>query len=190
MNDTDPAGPQDASTPVLESIAFDAFFEMYHQRYLDYARAQLTLNEPHDIQELVETVFAGLAEDWDRILRRPNPNAHAWGALRFMVDYEHRRRGEVLHLVEKAAFLEAERNDFRSRFGALEDNLGILQGLKQLSARQYDALLLTRFLKYTADQAGDVMGINAKTVRTLVHQARARLATSVLHAAAPAIEKE
>ncbi|MER8188657.1 sigma-70 family RNA polymerase sigma factor [Kitasatospora sp. NPDC094015] len=190
MNHDNTTGTVFDGAQPLVSIEFDAFYELYHQRYLDYARAQLTLNEPEDIQELVETVFVNLGEDWDRILQRPNPAAHAWGALRYVVDHEHRHRGEVLKLVERAVFVEAERNTVRSMFGALEDNLGILQALKQLPARQYDALLLTKFLNYTAEQAGDVMGVNAKTIRALVHQARARLTPNLLHVAAPVTEKD
>ncbi|MEU3495320.1 sigma factor-like helix-turn-helix DNA-binding protein [Kitasatospora cineracea] len=190
MNHDNTAGTVFDDAIPLVTIEFDAFFELYHQRYLDYARAQLTLSEPEDVQEVVETVFAGLGEDWERILQHPNPAAHAWGALRYLVEVEHRRRGEVLHLVEKAVFVEAERNLFRSMFGALEDNLGLLNAFKHLPARQYDALLLTGFLKYSAVQAGDVMGISPMTVRALVHQARARFDKNVLHAAAPATEKE
>ncbi|MFJ8444034.1 sigma-70 family RNA polymerase sigma factor [Kitasatospora griseola] len=189
MNDNDPAEIFDDATPLV-SIEFDAFYEMYHQRYLDYARAQLSLSEPEQIQDLVEDVFAGLGMDWDRILQRPNPAGYAWGVLRYMVEQEHRQRGEVLQLVEKAVFMDAASSATRPVFEALEDGLGILQGISRLPARQYDALLLTRFMKYSTAQAGDVMGIKPSTVRVLVHQVRVKLDKKTLNSASPATAKE
>lgn len=159
----------------LVSIEFDAFFALFHQRYLDYARAQLTLSEPEQIQDLVEDVFAHLGADWDQVLTRPNPTGYAWGLLRFAVETERRQRGEVLMLVEQSVFMDAANRATRPVFEALEDGLGIYHAISCLPERQYDALLFNRFLEYSTADTAAVMGINPGTVRVLVHQAHSKL---------------
>ncbi|MFB7382888.1 RNA polymerase sigma factor [Kitasatospora purpeofusca] len=173
----------------LVSIEFDAFFEHYHQRYLDYARAQLTLSEPEQVQDLVEDVFAHLGADWDQVLTRPNPVGHAWGLLRFAVENERRRRGEVLMLVEQSVFMDAANRATRPVFEALEDGLGVYHAISRLPERQYDALLFNRFLEYSTADTAAVMGISPGTVRVLVHQAHSKLRKLTLLAAAESDEE-
>ncbi|MCX4690640.1 hypothetical protein OG401_41210 [Kitasatospora purpeofusca] len=173
----------------LVSIEFDAFFEHYHQRYLDYARAQLTLSEPDQVQDLVEDVFAHLGADWDQVLTRSNPVGHAWGLLRFAVENERRRRGEVLMLVEQSVFMDAANRATRPVFEALEDGLGVYHAISRLPERQYDALLFNRFLEYSTADTAAVMGINPGTVRVLVHQAHSKLRKLTLLAAAESDEE-
>ncbi|MFF2080634.1 RNA polymerase sigma factor [Kitasatospora sp. NPDC058162] len=170
-------------------IEFEAFFELHHQRYLDYARAQLSLCEPEQIQDLVEDVLAHLGADWKRVLQRANPTNYAWGALRFAVEHERRQRGEVLRLVEKAVFMAAASRATRPVFEALEDGLGVYDAISRLPERQYDALLLKQFLGYTTAQTADVMGISPPTVRALIHQARTRLRKHTLLAASESDEE-
>ncbi|MGY0466944.1 RNA polymerase sigma factor (plasmid) [Kitasatospora sp. cg17-2] len=175
--------------PLLLPIEFDAFFELYHQRYLDYARAQLTLCEPAQIQDLVEDVLAHLGADWDGVLQRPGPTNYAWGMLRFAVEHERRQRGEVLKLVEKAVFMDAANRATRPVFEALEDGLGIYHAISALPERQYDALLFNRFLEYSTAETADVMGISPGTVRVLIHQAHSKLRQRTLLSASETDEE-
>ncbi|MFF4384581.1 RNA polymerase sigma factor [Kitasatospora sp. NPDC001547] len=173
----------------LVSIEFDAFFEHYHQRYLDYARAQLTLSEPEQIQDLVEDVFAHLGLRWDKVLAEPNPTGCAWGLLRVVVEHERRQRGEVLMLVEKALFMNAANQATRPVIAAMEDGLGIYHAISRLPERQYDALLYSRFLEYDTADIAAVMGISPSTVRVLIHQAHSKLRKQTLLAVSESDEE-
>ena len=60
-------------------------------------------------------------------------------------------------------------------FEAMDDRQVALQALGSLAPRQRAAIVLTEVLRYTAEEAGSMLGIRAATVRALHFQARSAL---------------
>jgi DNA-directed RNA polymerase specialized sigma24 family protein len=60
-------------------------------------------------------------------------------------------------------------------YEAIDDRQVALQALNSLAPRQRAAIVLTEVLRYTADEAGSMLGIRAATVRALHFQARSAL---------------
>jgi RNA polymerase sigma-70 factor (ECF subfamily) len=60
-------------------------------------------------------------------------------------------------------------------YEAIEDRQVALQVLDALTPRQRAAIVLTEVLRYTAEEAGGMLGIRPATVRALHFQARSAL---------------
>jgi RNA polymerase sigma-70 factor (ECF subfamily) len=60
-------------------------------------------------------------------------------------------------------------------FQLVDERQVALHALSLLPPRQRAALVLTEVLRYTAEEAGEMLGIRASTVRALHFQARASL---------------
>jgi RNA polymerase sigma factor (sigma-70 family) len=63
-------------------------------------------------------------------------------------------------------------------YEAVDDRQVALQALSSLAPRQRAAIVLTEVLRYTAEEAGSMLGIRAATVRALHFQARSALKSS------------
>jgi DNA-directed RNA polymerase specialized sigma24 family protein len=63
-------------------------------------------------------------------------------------------------------------------FEAVDDRHVAMQALSSLAPRQRAAIVLTEVLRYTAEEAGSMLGIRAATVRALHFQARSALKNS------------
>ncbi|MEW1912545.1 sigma-70 family RNA polymerase sigma factor [Kitasatospora sp. NPDC085895] len=181
----DAAGPQ-VPTPTL-TIAFDGFLELHGRAYFEYAHAHL--DDTDLATDLVDDVFAALADRWDWIIQQPSPAAYAWAMLRHVVEAECERRDEHRVLVEKAAFGWAHVQEMRrdggeflddlhasvADFGELANGLTLATAIRKLSGSKHDVMVLRYLNGLTVTETAELMGIEEATVRSLTTQARARV---------------
>ncbi|MGK4586154.1 sigma-70 family RNA polymerase sigma factor [Kitasatospora sp. HPMI-4] len=162
-------------------IAFQAFHALHAPEYLIYATS--LLYEDDTARDLVDEVFAQLADHWDHVMTQANPAAYAWALLRHVVEAESKRRKEHLALVQKHAFSYALRREFEPilrdidthAVTDLEIGITVAAAVLELSGAKLDVILLHCLNDLSMDKTAAVMGIESATVRSLLCQARAKL---------------
>ena len=154
--------------PATRETNFEAFFEAERSR-LFRALVLVTGSVPQ-AEDLLQDAFFKVWERWDRVRVMDNPAAylHRTALNRFRSAYRHtlvaaRHR---LHLVGPGP----------DPLEAIEARDAAVRALRSLTRRQRAAVVLTELLGYPADEAAAVLSIRPGTVRTLISQARARLA--------------
>lgn len=63
----------------------------------------------------------------------------------------------------------------RDELAAADARRMVMLGLAALTPRQRAALILTDLLEYSSEEAGELLGVRAGTVRALAHQGRAAM---------------
>ena len=58
---------------------------------------------------------------------------------------------------------------------AVEDREGVAAAMRELTARQRAAIVLTQFVGYNSEEAGRILGVSPSTVRNLASQGREAL---------------
>ncbi|WP_051871426.1 RNA polymerase sigma factor [Streptomyces sclerotialus] len=150
-----------------------AFYLQHHKAYLRYAHLQL--DSRAEAEDVVDEVFAELADTWHEVLREPSVEAYAMATLREFLTKRLAAKGREVPFVATAAFA-AVRDASRVRLTALESNLGLYSAIARLPERHYDVIVLCFVLGYPPKKVAHIMGISPATVRSHVHGARRRLA--------------
>lgn len=153
------------------ALSFDAFY-LANERRLHRALFLLT-GDPHEAEDLAQATFCRVWERWDRVAALGDPvgylfrsafNAHRSTVRRAVRAARRRIEHPAITPTPAPADLAADRD-------AVQRVLGLL------TPRQREAVVLTGFLDRTPADAARVMKISPTTVRVLVSQARATLAT-------------
>ena len=150
-------------------LSFDAFFG---ESYSRLARAlYLLVHDRAEAEDLAQEAFARVYERWDQVGAMESPtgylfrvglNLHRKRLRRLAVAAKHVVRGDD-HVPDPAE--------------AIADHRGVLDGLATLPDGQRAAVVLVDFLGLDSAEAGEVLGIEAVSVRARVHRARAALRT-------------
>jgi RNA polymerase sigma-70 factor (ECF subfamily) len=146
--------------------AFEEFFRG-EQRRLHQALFVIT-GSRQEAEDIGQEAFLRLWERWDRI-----------GGLDDPVGYLHRtainvyrdRSRRLLLTMKRAVGMAPQPNEY----AAVEARSIAASVLGQLPPRQRAALVLTEGLGYSAEEAGQLLGIKGSTVRALHFQARSAL---------------
>ncbi|MEU7260582.1 sigma-70 family RNA polymerase sigma factor [Streptomyces rimosus] len=154
-------------------LDFVAFFKQHHPAYLRYAHLQLDSRD--EAQDVVEEVFAILADTWPRVLRQPNVQAYALATLKEVLAERLAAKGRQIPFVATAAFA-AVREATRYRLQLLESHLGLYGAIARLPERNYDVIVLRFVLGYPMKTVAHIMGVSYGTVRSHIRGARRRLA--------------
>jgi RNA polymerase sigma factor (sigma-70 family) len=166
MNDpasavSEPRAPAGAQAP----SSFEAFFEAEHARLLS-ALYLVTGNE-QEAEELMQDAFLAVWERWDRVSAMESPTGYLFRTAMNAVRSRARRAARLAkRLVGRAPEDEFARADERD---------AVARGLGSLTPRQRAALVLTEVLGYPSEEAGEILGVKAVTVRSLASQGRAAL---------------
>lgn len=143
--------------------------------------AYLMCGDPDQAEDLLQEALVALAEKWERVehpdafVRRViyNRRVSTWRRARHEVAVEHLPDAGV-----------GDGADDRAR------DAEVHQVLRLLPPRQRAALVLRYFDDLTEAQAAEVMGVAVGTVKSLSHQAIARLRTEMAAREAAALDKE
>ncbi|MFD7734160.1 RNA polymerase sigma factor [Kitasatospora phosalacinea] len=186
---TDPAGtyphpaarPEPAPDPELVELppSFEAFLTLHGQEYFEYAESFLGAELAQDV---VDDVFSHLVVRWPAIMKRRNPAAFCWSALRHIVEWECEQQDEKVFLIQRAAFRTALHpmavellDDLTDRSPLLEDGLTLGRAIRDLPGQKLDAMVMKFLLEMPDERIALVMGIQEVTVRSLISQARTRI---------------
>lgn len=144
------------------AAGFEDFFRMHYARL---ARALYLLTaDPGEAEELAQDAMARVYEKWDRVGVMASPDGYAY---RTALNLQRKR---VRRLAARSR--RTEEPGGTDTIAAAEARIEVVRALQMLTAEQREAVVLTDWLGLTAEEAGEVLGIEAASVRGRVHRAR------------------
>jgi RNA polymerase sigma factor (sigma-70 family) len=117
-----------------------------------------------EAEELTQDAFLRVFERWDRVRWMDDPSGYLYRTAMNAFRTWHRRA--ALGLKRTIGLTASD-----DRMMELESEDAVMRALAPLSPRQRAAVVLVDLLGYSSEEAGQVLGIRAATVRT--HAARA-----------------
>ena len=148
-------------------LSFEAFFA---EGYPKLARAlYLLVHDRGDAEDLAQEAFARVYERWDRISVMESPTGYTFRVALNL----HRKRLRRLAVAAKHAVRGDDHVPDPAE--AITDHRRVLDALGTLPEGQRVAVVLIDFLQLDSAEAGEVLGIEAVSVRARVHRARAVL---------------
>jgi len=146
--------------------AFEAFFEAERHRLF---RALCVITGSRvEAEDIAQDAFLKLLERWDRVATMEDPAGYLHRTAMNLFRNRSRRARVALRGMLRAA----PAADVYEPVDRRDELDGVLA---RLSPRQRAALVLTAGLRYSAEEAGRILGIKDSTVRALVFQARSSL---------------
>lgn len=160
--------PQDH--PVGGSAA--SFEELFRaeQRRLHQALFAIT-GSRQEAEDIGQEAFLRLWERWDRVSALDDPVGYLH---RTAINLYRDRSRRVLLAIKRAVRMAPQPNEY----AGVEARSLATSVLGQLPPRQRAAIVLTEGLGYSAEEAGQLLGIKGSTVRALHFQARSALTRS------------
>jgi RNA polymerase sigma factor (sigma-70 family) len=143
--------------------SFDGFFEAEHERL--YQALYFVTGSRQDAEELMQDAFLKLWERWDRIDTIDDPTGYLFKVA--LNGFRMRLRHAAVAIRKPSPVAE-----HRDEFNDAEMRADVRRLLLALTPRQRAALMLIDLLEYPSDQAADILGVRASTVRSLATQAR------------------
>jgi len=171
MNERASAVSESATTPTSGSAtapglaapeSFEAFFQTEHARLLR-ALFLVTGNE-QEAEELMQDAFLAVWERWDRVREMERPTGYLYRTA--MNAFRSRARRAVR--AAKRLVGRAEEDEF----ARVDERDAAARALGTLTPRQRAALVLTELLGYASEEAGEILGVKAVTIRVLASQGR------------------
>jgi RNA polymerase sigma-70 factor, ECF subfamily len=166
MGQRRPDGADTSGGPGGGPTDFEAFFEAEAPSL--YRRLCLVSPSPQEAEEAMQDAFLKVWERWDRVAAMDRPDGYLYRTA-FRLAYRRGRRSRLGLARERQA--EAGRGETADA-NATES---VAAGLRAATPRQRAALVLTELMGYSSEEAADILGIKAGTVRTLASQGRAAM---------------
>ena len=91
--------------------------------------------------------------------------------------------GTVLATAESQRLTKTEATEATDELEEIESHDEVVRLLLGLAPKQRAAVLLTAILEYSADEAGQMLGLRASSVRALTTRARAQMKNEVVNPA-------
>jgi RNA polymerase sigma-70 factor (ECF subfamily) len=167
-------GGPEAGTDLSDVAAsFEAFFDA--ERIKLYGALAVMSGNRAEAEEIMQDAFLRVWERWDRVATMDSPEGFLYRTA--LNVYRSRRRRAAVAIRKATSLLPAD-----DALGDVEARDEILRLLGTLTPRQREAIVLTSYLGYSTEEAGELLGIRASTVRVLTSRAR----TSLRHQTAEA----
>ena len=158
--------PQAMETKMAEARpTFEEFFGTEHARL--FGALCFVTGDRDEAEEIMQDAFLRLWERWDQ-LRLDDASAYLFRTA--MNVFRNRYRRTALSLRKTLAI--APSND---AFATVDDRDLVVRTLRDLTADQRAAMLLTGYVGLTSEEAGQMLGMRPSTVRTLATRARAAI---------------
>jgi RNA polymerase sigma-70 factor (ECF subfamily) len=157
--------------PREEDPSFERFFEAERTKLFG-ALAVMSGNRA-EAEEVMQDAFLRVWERWDRVSAMESPEGFLY---RTALNVHRKRLRRAAIAVRKATTLLPE-ND---ALGGVEMRDEVARLLRGLTQREREAIVVTAYLGYSTEEAGQLLGIRANTVRVLTSRARATLRRQVM----------
>jgi RNA polymerase sigma-70 factor (ECF subfamily) len=148
-------------------LTFEDLFADQRERL--YRALYLIVGNSHEAEELMQDAFLHVLGEWDRI---DNPAAYLYRSALNSTRSRFRR----LRLAAKRNLTPCQLED---PFAAADLRDQMVRSLRELPERQRAALVLLDLLDYRSEEAAEVLGVTAATVRSLASHARAAMKLSL-----------
>ena len=155
-----------AEEVVAVEHSFEEFFELEQERLLRVL--WMVTGSLQEAEDIVQDAFLGVWERWAKVSSMDSPTGYLHHAA--MNIFRNRYRRARLGL-RKAIGADPPVD----AFGSAEDRISVSSALGRLTRKQRAALVLTDLLGYSADEAGQMLGVRGSTIRSLNSTARAVL---------------
>lgn len=154
----------------LGAQEFESFFRANERRL--YGTLCVVTSDPTEAEELMQEAFLRVWERWDRVRAMNDPAAYLY------------RTAFNLFRSQLRRFLRAARRAVRpappsDAFDQIDEQVDLLAALRGLTPRQRAAVALLDLMDLPSEEAGEILGVKAVTVRTLASQARQALRVKV-----------
>ena len=155
-----------------DAATFEGFFEREHERL--FRALLLVTRDVGEAEELVQEAFCRVWERWSAVEAMESPAGYLY---RIALNLQ-RSRWRAAARAIRGALRDEDAPDPFEEVAARDE---AVRALGVLSARQRAAAVLTGLLGFTSEEAAAILGVRAGTVRTLVTQARTKLANAEVH---------
>src|SRR5215218_4346510 len=163
------AGPPDArtvETTVAEArLPFEDFFDAEHARL--FGALCFVTGDRHEAEEIMQDAFLRVWERWESV-RFDDPAAYLFRTA--MNVFRNRYRRSMLGLRRTLSITPSE-----DAFANVDDRDLLVRSLRDLTPDQRAAVLLTGYVGLSSEEAGEMLGMRASTVRTLATRGRAAI---------------
>jgi len=153
------------------AIGFEDFFRDTHVAL--FRALTLVTGNRQEAEDVMQVAFMRVFERWDRVSAMENPEGFLYRVA--MNEFRSRYR-RAKRAIRRAMTSSSNEEAFEE---AIEDRDVVIRALRELVPRQRAALVLTALLEYSSEEAGELLGIDAATVRTLGSRARASMRKTV-----------
>ena len=150
----------------VELQPFEGFFEAEYTHLCE--ALYLLTGDPFEAEELAQEAMTRVLERWERIRSMDSPTGYLYRTAMNL----NRHRLRRIAVRARRVFADEPAQDHSSAVG---DQLDVRLALAKISAREREALVLVDWLQMNANEASEVLGIKASSVRVRVHRARANL---------------
>ena len=147
-------------------LSFEEFFEAERSRLLG-ALVVMTDNRA-EAEEILQDAFLKVWERWERVATMEEPVGFLY---RTAMNLFRKRLRRAAVAVRKAVHLLPQGDELSE----VEMRDEAVRLLARLTPRERAAIVVTAYLGYSSEEAGELLGIRATTVRVLTNRARAAL---------------
>ena len=155
-----------SARPAVAVLSFEEFFEAERSRLLG-ALVVMTDNRA-EAEEILQDAFLKVWERWDRVAAMEEPVGFLY---RTAMNLFRKRLRRAAVAVRKAVHLLPHGDELSE----VEMRDEAVRLLARLTPRERAAIVVTAYLGYSSEEAGELLGIRATTVRVLTNRARAAL---------------
>jgi len=149
-----------------EPRSFEVFFASEYARL--FGALCLVTGDRSEAEEIMQDAFLRLWERWERVRGLDDPSAYLYRTA--MNVFRNRYRRAALGLRKTINMAPNE-----DAFSTVEDRDAVVRALRDLTSAQRAAVVLTGYVGLTSEEAGEMLGMRAGTVRTLATRARAAI---------------
>ena len=148
------------------SDGFETFFEVSFEGLL--RALYLVTGDREEAGDLAQDAFLRVWQHWDRVQTMESPEGYLY---RTAMNLWRNRLRSAAHAARRAM----SRQEARDPFSDADDRDQVIRALRALTPRQRAALALVDLMEFTSEEAGQMLGIRASTVRALATQGRTEL---------------
>lgn len=147
-------------------IDFENFVETEHASL--YGALCLIIRDRGEAEDLMQEAFLKVWERWDRVQGMEHPAGYLY---RTALNLHRKRMRRASVAVRRAVGLGPSRDPLAD----IETRDAVVRALDALTPRQRESVVLVDLVEYSSEEAAEIMGIKAATVRVLASQARAAI---------------
>ena len=157
-------GPE-AKVAISPTVLFEAFFEAEKDQL--YRALCLVTRNRHEAEDLTQDAFIRVLERWDRVAEMDDPHGYLY---RTAMNSFRQRYGRALRTAKRSMQLVPADDEIAE----IDERDAAVRALGGLSPRQRAAVVLVDLLGFRSEEAAQMLGIRASTLR--MHASRAHAA--------------
>ena len=154
------------SAPATAGHSFEEFFAAHRSRLFG-ALVVMTDNRA-EAEEILQDAFLTVWERWARVAEMDDPVGFLY---RVAMNLFRKRLRRAAVAVRKAVHLLPVQDEL----AGVETRDEAVRLLARLTPRERAAIVVTAYLGFSSEEAGELLGIRATTIRVLTNRARASL---------------